>query len=834
MTQPAAATRSAALPAAGLPAARQHLLALAVLLAITLGFFSPYLFQGRVFLAGDALYSYLPWSGYATPGQRPKNTLITDPVNANFAGLYNEQLKSGGLQHWNPWILTGLPSTGVTSMSGGAPGRYYPLKLLLHRWLPTLHAFMWLLIIHVFLAGALQYWYLREIGAGFAGALFGGVAFMLNGYALVWLEFESVVAVAAFLPLLLLIMERYRRRPARYGLLGAVVLGIVALSGQIQYLIYTALLLLCYAAFLLVRSWRERRDPRELRAIALAFCGTCALGALIGAVELLPTLDLIQHSSRIARTFTFSTFFETLGRVPWRYFVTLLFPDFFGSPVLGFNLVPRLPTQEYMNYNELCVYLGVPTLFALVALPLGPKRPHAQLYLALTAVVALLLAGTVLYYPLFALFPGMDRMNPTRLIFLFVFVASAAAGLGLDGLAGLSRRRRLVFSALALALLGGAAALAVAGGSSGALAVWFNAEAFAGGTDPVLLDALVRLRAWPAALVVKPVLLALSAAALLIAYAWWQNRAARQAALALLVALLGYDLGSFGWGYNAIVEPRQVYPRTPAIDFLTSRPGPFRVVLDGRQPFLINSLAPYGIQEVGGYSSFYPAAAGRYLSFMQYGEDAARGARFDRWVAFSRPQAALLNLANARYLLTAPGVVVNNPIYRLVFREDLAVYENTAALPRAFAVHRARAVPDADQALRLLGSGGVDPGAEVILERLPDAAFLAGVREGAGGDRVSIERYTPDRVEVLAELGAAGWLVLSDAWDPGWRAEVDGSPAAIERADTCFRAVALGPGRHTVTFAYVPRAFHLGLLLTGVALALVAGGIAWDSRGRRA
>ena len=90
---------------------------------------------------------------------------------------------------------------------------------------------------------------------------------MLNGYALVWLEFESVAAVSAFLPLLLLVMERYRRRPVRYALLGALVLGMIALSGQIQYLIYIALLLLVLrrlpARPVVARAPRPRRAARH-------------------------------------------------------------------------------------------------------------------------------------------------------------------------------------------------------------------------------------------------------------------------------------------------------------------------------------------------------------------------------------------------------------------------------------------------------------------------------------------------------------------------------------------------------------------------------------------
>ena len=63
--------------------------------------------------------------------------------------------------------------------------------------------------------GFFMYLYLREMGVGWRGALFGGTAYMFNGHAMVWLEFEFVVTVGAYLPLLLLCMERFRT-PGRY------------------------------------------------------------------------------------------------------------------------------------------------------------------------------------------------------------------------------------------------------------------------------------------------------------------------------------------------------------------------------------------------------------------------------------------------------------------------------------------------------------------------------------------------------------------------------------------------------------------------------------------
>ena len=469
-----------------------------------------------------------------------------------------------------------------------------------------------------------------------------------------------------------------------------------------------------------------------------------------------------------------------------------------------------------MNYNELCLYLGVPTLFALLALPLRPQRPHAAFYLGLTRDRGAAADRDDSLLPALRPLPGHGQDEPDA--------ADLPVRLRrVHGRGARSRRARRPVPAAPGRLLGARARAARRRGGPGRR-----------GGGESLVDALVQRRVlrrrqqpgrarhdscvcapgrprWCSNRCCSPPQPPRS----LVAYAWWRARAARWATLALLVALLGYDLGSFGWGYNAIVEPRQVYPRTPAIDFLARQPGPFRVVLDGRQRFLINSLAPFGIQKVGGYSSFYPEAAGRYLSFMRYGEDSLRGARFDRWVIFEPPAFPAARPGERQVSAhRAPGGR-ERPDYRLVFREDLAIYENTAALPRAFAVHRARVVPDADAGAapsrlrrfrprqgRLSSSGR------------PTRLFSPGCARGRGATAWTSSATNRTASRCSRELGASGWLVLSDAWDPGWRAEVDGRPAAIERADVCFRAVALGPGRHRVVFTYVARAVRLGLLLT--------------------
>jgi uncharacterized membrane protein YfhO len=83
-----------------------------------------------------------------------------------------------------------------------------------------------------------------------------------------------------------------------------------------------------------------------------------------------------------------------------------------------------------------------------------------------------------------------------------------------------------------------------------------------------------------------------------------------------------------------------------------------------------------------------------------------------------------------------------------------------------------------------------------------------------------------------ADLDAPGLVVVVDAWDPGWRARVDGRPAEVLRANGAFRAVAAPAGRHVVEMRYRPWPVALGLALSGLGLvALLGGALALARRG---
>jgi hypothetical protein len=160
-----------------------------------------------------------------------------------------------------------------------------------------------------------------------------------------------------------------------------------------------------------------------------------------------------------------------------------------------------------------------------------------------------------------------------------------------------------------------------------------------------------------------------------------------------------------------------------------------------------------------------------------------------------------------------------------LFPEGIRIYRVPGAQPRTYAVGAARAA-DGAAALDLLTDPAFDPGREVVLADGPAASAGAGF---SGASRVVGRRA--DRVELEAELSGDGYVVLVDAWDPAWRATLDGRPVETLRANVGFIAVAAPAGRHHIELRYRPSALPWGLAIT--ALALVAGAAVTYETARR-
>ena len=162
---------------------------------------------------------------------------------------------------------------------------------------------------------------------------------------------------------------------------------------------------------------------------------------------------------------------------------------------------------------------------------------------------------------------------------------------------------------------------------------------------------------------------------------------------------------------------------------------------------------------------------------------------------------SLVDTRTGNFLQLAP------PGWRRVYSADVKIYENLDVMPRAFVVYDAQVFPDTwdgtESALDAMRDPTFDP-AQTVTLNVDDLTSAALGRAEARPYEVEIITYTDERVEVVVNVESEGFLVLVDAFYPGWRATVNGERVDILRANVMFRAVLVPAGESMVVFRFLP------------------------------
>lgn len=164
----------------------------------------------------------------------------------------------------------------------------------------------------------------------------------------------------------------------------------------------------------------------------------------------------------------------------------------------------------------------------------------------------------------------------------------------------------------------------------------------------------------------------------------------------------------------------------------------------------------------------------------------------------------------------------------LVNGERRAEYTSNAWSPAMYAVCLG-VVEEGDTLAFESGTGASAPRglfATLDLERFE--AIVEEIR--ARGAQVV--RMEDGEVEILWESGGEGLLMTTIPYDRGWRATVNGEPAAVERAADAFLAVRTGGGEQRVVLRYTNPWRLPGLIVTGISLAAFAAWGLWEHKRR--
>ena len=737
-----------------------------------------------------------------------------------FRDLYRQYIGTGRLLGasghvgwlWDPLLHGGEPLLGNPNRA-----LLYPSRLL-YLTLDSVTALNWEIVLHLMFAAAAGYVAARVLSLRREPAMVVGVVYALAGVSLSLTNHLLRALAYPWMAVALVAGHRWRGAPTRPGWFVVLVIALAAqgLSGTVESAICSVLLVVGWQLAGPGRLTTRSRD-------ALAVAGACVVGVAAAGIQVVPAVATVARSMR---PITADPGFLLAWSVHPARLLELWFPGILGpvdtaTPATSYWGAPLV---DFGFPYLLGLYLGMATsVLALAGLVAGGRGPLTARRRRMLAVIAA--AGIVM--SLGRHVPGMvelvEALGPLALV-RFPVKAMLLATLPIALLAGCGVHWLLMGRPGTVRLvIGSAAALAAVSlllwllvGHWEGFREWSFGLLFARADDAV--TAGVSRSLLHGAIVAGSVALTVAA-----------MRRLRPAAFGLVLAsVVTVDLALAGRGVLPTAPRALLAKEPPLAGRLRSDVGGGRLFRDLDPPLVHPRLAANTAAAAAGWwiSVLDGELAANYGIPMVFHDDDAVVA--DRRIVVLTQHVRRTPWGRRLGPLTAAGVSLvmtadAPPVAALKHLGEVAasgepeyhLYRNPAAVSGAWWVERAVVVSSGAQALATVAGEAFDPRREVVLEDrsggISDPAWLPAW--------AALEQRIDD-IHVAAP--APGYVVFPEAWNPGWRIEVDGREVSLLRANYAFSAVAVDGGDHRVRRAFRPPDVTLGLWLTTAALCLTA------------
>lgn len=273
---------------------------MATLALLVFAFFSRFLLTGRFFLMRDLIFDFFARKQF-----------------------YKNHLLHGELPLWNPYTGGGEPF-----LSNLESAVFYPPNLL-NLLLPVPNANVILATLHFFLAGFGVWLACRAWRVSQPGSLLAAISFAFSTQMVTRIEFSSFLCSLSWFPLAVAIFTLWLKQPSlRKFLLLAMVFSLQFLGGYPEAVLFTAGTLLIYA--LVVGGHARLAGKKRVNRTGMALLGLAGIGAIaitLSLAQILPVLNIVQHSVRSAQDPMANQ--ASVNPAMW---LTALFPYLYGLP----------------------------------------------------------------------------------------------------------------------------------------------------------------------------------------------------------------------------------------------------------------------------------------------------------------------------------------------------------------------------------------------------------------------------------------------------------------------------------------------------------------------
>ena len=743
--------------------------------------------------------------------------------------------------YWTDSMFGGMPTTAISTQNGGdATQGIYNLLLTGKR--PATYLFIALL-------GA--FLLMLALGVSWPLALGGAVAiaFCSYNFQIIQVGHNTKMQAIAFFPwVLAALVYTYRSIESKSRWLAKVLLGAVlfslALSMQIkanhqQITYYLAILVMLYALVEFIDILRKRKDRIGRFFIASALLLVVGgVGIATNVNKLLPLAKYTPNTMRGGSELTqegavkgggLDLDYATAWSYGWEELPNMMIPNFNGGsssqavdPAKS-ETIKLLRQAGQSNLREIAkglplywgpqpftagpMYMGAITMFLFI-LGLFLYKGKDKWWIIVGTIIAILMAVGSHFMAFtklcFNVLPLYNKFRTVSMALVVLQVTLPVLGfLTLDHIVrdGYDRKSFLRKSGIAFALTGGLSLLFFL---IPTLAGDFTSAADAGQQD-ILVEAFQADRI---ALLRQDALISF----FLIAGAWalllWASLSEKKNPIRKVIASLAicalvlvnmFAVGKRYLNADHFTTPKDFnkpFAERPVDKMIKADTDPSYRVLDLSVNVFNSAVPSYHHKSVGGYS---PAKLQRYQDLIEHyltGEinkiyGVLQTAETIDDIENGMPDTPVLNALNTRYIILDgeyPPVVNANAFGNAWFVDEVV----KAATP--------------DEEIAFLGS--VDLKRQAVIGKDMSVSTFA---PADTTDAIILTSYAPNELKYHYSASADRLAVFSEIYYPdGWKAEVDGKPVDVVRADWTLRAAALPAGEHDVVMRFEPKSYAVG------------------------
>jgi hypothetical protein len=799
-----------------------------------------------VFFAGDISQHYVPWETYI-----------------------DTQIEEGHFPLWADGFFGGHPI-----YAEGQSGILYPVTRAVYALFDGAQAFSIDMLLHLVLGGFFLYLLARRLNLGFYPSLYAGAVFALAGYPVSLIVNAPILRSVAWVPLIVMITWGIWQNSGLRGSLLLVLAFVMQIyAGSIQVVVMTIVLLLFMSIILIIgKIIKGAFSPTPIFWLLVV---VLPLVILVSAQQILPTLELYNRSA--IRLDTESSEATSYSFSPY-HLLDLIIPPYWAqnSNVLSNNSIPFQMT--------LFLYIGfIPFLMALIGF-LVSRSCGTWKIIALIGIL-MGLGGYTFFYPLILkLLPFLNSFRaPDRFLVFYSMSASLLAGYGFRLILGrelpmdptIKRRWFIAIGVVLVVLLAGAFLIDTF--------LPQTSEKFYSNLQ-LSVDELIAMSgifANIASIIRASFLSFLVVVFLTVILIFGAIVLRKHPERAILLGTLIFLLSFCEVGYYLKLNPGtrlinpEFYTKPPAsvqairfnegnsVPYEDSQPAgspqnrnenepkkednlfriaslgavPYSEKVFGNTPLLLwyHGGAPlddfmsyreilnpnfgnvFGLNYMSGIASLYTASWDDFINMVDLQQDI-----FIKEPDYFRTRVHLWDLAGVKYIISDKQL----PEGRLEYRHagDVFVYENKRCLDRAFILYPEKVLPETKLVLDALTIGNLDPVKNLILQTGKESFYSRDpVVLNEFSSHVKVDEYSSSRVKLSGIALSDGYLVLTDAFYPGWICRVNDEPAKIYRAYGYFRAVPIKAGRFNAVFEFKPTSFKIGLFIsaTGIIIWIV-------------